>query len=146
MLWIIVLKEPLICRINYPIFLSLVACSIVGTLGSINYCSSITLMSYIGSVCYKCTYYCAFLMVCIWPLSPSSCGVNVVAIVVTNWVVGNTSIVVTYLIDFVWAHICRVSCSIEISIEACFSNCVTIYSSTTFFVVFPPLNSTSGLY
>jgi hypothetical protein len=84
-------------------------------------------------------------MVCVWPLSLSSCVVNVVAIVVTNWVAGDTSIVVTYLIDFVWAHICCVSCSTEISVEACFSNCVTIYSSTTFFVVFPALNSTSGL-
>jgi hypothetical protein len=79
-------------------------------------------------------------MVCVWPLSPSSYEVSDVAIVVTNWVVRDTSIVVTYLIDFVWANICYVSCS-----TACFSNCVTIYSSTTSFVVFPPLNSISGL-
>ncbi len=107
--------------------------------------SSITLMSYICSVCYKCTYYCAFIMVCVWPLSPSSYEVSDVAIAITNWVVGDTSIVVTYLIDFVWANICCICCSIEISFEACFSNCVTIYSSTTSFVVFPPFNSTSGL-
>jgi hypothetical protein len=84
-------------------------------------------------------------MVCVWPLSPSSYEVSDVAIAITNWVVGDTSIVVTYLIDFVWANICCICCSIEISFEACFSNCVTIYSSTTSFVVFPPFNSTSGL-
>jgi hypothetical protein len=84
-------------------------------------------------------------MVCVWPLYPSSCEVSVVAIVVTNWVVRDTSIVVAYLINFVWLDICCVSCSTEISIEAYFSNCVTIYSSTASFVVFPPLNSTSGL-
>ncbi len=121
------------------------ACSIVVTLGSTNYCSSITLTSYICSVCYKCTYYCAFVMVCVWPLSPSSCEVSVVAIVVTNWVVRDTSIVIAYLINFVWLDICCVSGSTKISIEAYFSNCVAIYSSTASFVVFPPLNSTSGL-
>jgi hypothetical protein len=40
-------------------------------------------------------------MDCVWPLSPSSCEVGVVAIVVTNWVDGDTPVVVAYSIDFI---------------------------------------------
>jgi hypothetical protein len=44
-------------------------------------------------------------MVCGWSLSPSSCEVSGVVIVVTNWVARDTSIIVAYLIDFVWTNI-----------------------------------------
>ncbi len=71
------------------------------TFSPTSYCSSITLMFTIYNVRCRCTYCCAFVMDCVWPLSPSSCEVGVVAIVVTNWVDGDTPVVVAYSIDFI---------------------------------------------
>jgi hypothetical protein len=108
----------------------------VATYSSMDCYSSITLISLVWKICYDCTYYYASIMVCVWPLSPSSCEVGVV-VVVTDWVDGNTS---TIVVDFMWVDTCCAPYFVKTSIKTFSSNCATIYSSTDSFVVSPPFS------
>jgi len=77
-------------------------------------------------------------MVCVWPLSPSSCEFGVVIIVVTNWIIGETSTIVAYYMNSIWVNTCCYSCFVGTSTKTCFSNCANIYSFMASYVVSPP--------
>jgi hypothetical protein len=59
--------------------------------GSIDCWSSITWISLVYGVCYNCSCSYVFVMVYVWPLSPSSYEVAIITIVITNGVVRKTS-------------------------------------------------------
>jgi hypothetical protein len=78
-------------------------------------------------------------MVCVWPLSPSSCEFGVVVAVVTNWIIGETSIVVAYYMNFICINTCCSSSFAGTSTKTCLSNCAIVYSFMASYAVSPPL-------
>jgi hypothetical protein len=80
-------------------------------------------------------------MVCVWPLSPSSCEVTTI-VVVTNKVVKETYVVVAWSSDSMSCHTCYAFGSAKTLVETYLSTFVIVYSSTTSFVISPRRKST----
>lgn len=112
---------------------------------SINYCFFITWIFSVCRICYSCYCCYIFVMVYVWPLSPSSCEVATIAITITKWVVRDISIAITLSSNFVWTNTCCAFCYVETSTKTCSSIGVIVYSSTTSFVVSPPHKSIGEL-
>ncbi len=148
LLWITILKKPWICGIDYTEFLStsLVTCSTTITLGFINYCSSITSMSPVYNVYCRCTRYCASIMVCVWPLSPlilwswccCSCCNKL------GWWRYISCCNIPYWL-YVGKYLLCWTSSAKTLTKTYFSNCVTVYSSTTSSIIFHLLYNISSL-
>jgi hypothetical protein len=80
-------------------------------------------------------------MVCVWPLSPSSCEVTIVVVVVINKVVKKTFVVVAWSSDFVSCHTYCAFGSVKTLVETYLSTCVIVYPSIASFVISPPCKS-----
>jgi len=117
-----ILKEPLnlLNRLPHILVYFIVVCSTTIIYGSTYCCSSITTISIVYKVCCNCTYWCVSIMVCVWPLSPSSCEFGVVAVVVTNWIIGETSIVVAYYMNFICGNTYCSSLLLELLLKLAF--------------------------